>query len=128
MSRSQSEPVSHLNVVVLRGVLSSPPRQRELPSGASLTQLEVTTRLDDAVASVPVVVTDADAQVTTLAAGDEVVVVGRVVRRYFRAGGATQSRTEVLADRVARATRRQATDRAFKRAAELLDAAGVGVG
>lgn len=125
---ARAEASVHTNIVVLRGVLSSPPRQRELPSGASLTQLEVTTRLDDGVASVPVVVADADAQVTTLVGGDEVVVVGRVVRRYFRAGGSTQSRTEVVAERVVGAARRQAVDRALRRAGELFDAARVGVG
>ena len=40
----------------------------------------------------------------------EVVVVGRVRRRWFRSGGATQSRTEVLAVEVlpARSTKRVA--------------------
>ena len=104
----------HVNVVVLRGSLSSAPRERELPSGSTLTRLEITTRVDDAVATVPVVIADADAQVTTLASGDEVVVVGRVTRRYFRAGGVTQSRTEVVAERVVRAARRQAVERALK--------------
>ena len=33
-------------------------------------------------------------------AGDEVVVVGRARRRFFRAGGATASRTEVVAAQV----------------------------
>lgn len=117
-----------LNLVVLQGTLSSPPRQRELPSGDTLTLLEVTTRLADATATVPVVVVAADAQVTTLRAGDDVVVVGRVTRRYYRAGGVTQSRTEVVAERVVRPARRQAVDRALKRAAELLDGARVGVG
>lgn len=125
MSRQLSESV-HLNVAVLRGVLSSAPRRRELPSGVELTQLEVTTRFADGAATVPVVVTDAEAQVTTLVGGDEVVVVGRVVRRYFVAGGVTQSRTEVVAERVVRGNRRQAVDRALRRAAELVDAVRVG--
>lgn len=113
MSDSDS---AHVNVAVLRGVLSSPPRARELASGTSITLLEVTTRVADGVATVPVVVTDADAQVTTLTAGDEVVVVGRVARRYFRAGGVTQSRTEVVAQRVVRASRKQAVGRALRTA------------
>jgi single-strand DNA-binding protein len=40
-------------------------------------------------------------------AGTELIVTGRVRRRYFRAGGSTQSRTEVVATRAA-PTRRQA--------------------
>jgi len=127
VARAETE-FSHVNVAVLWGVLSSPPRSRELPSGATLTLLEVTTRLADGGVTVPVVVADAGRDVAALAAGDAVVVVGRVVRRYFRVGGATQSRTEVVAERVAPATRRQAVERALKRAAVLLGAARVGVG
>jgi hypothetical protein len=36
----------------------------------------------------------------SIAAGDEVVLTGRVRRRFFRTAGGTQSRTEVVADRV----------------------------
>ena len=46
-------------------------------------------------------------------AGDEGVAVGLVRRRFFRAGGATISRTEVVADVVARADTRTA-DRALE--------------
>jgi single-strand DNA-binding protein len=44
-------------------------------------------------------------------AGDEIVVVGRVRRRFFRSGGATQSRTEVVVDALvpARQAKRAAT-------------------
>lgn len=128
MARAESVPTDHLNLVVLRGVLSSPPRVRELPSGSTLTSLEVTTRLPDGGLTVPVVIGDADAQVTELDAGAAVVVVGRVTRRFFQAGGVTQSRTEVVAERVVRDGRRPAVARALRRAAELLDGAGVGVG
>ena len=38
----------------------------------------------------------------SLAVGEEVLVTGRVRRRFFRAGGGTQSRTEVLAEVVVR--------------------------
>ena len=119
---------AHLNVVVLRGVLSSPPRVRELPSGDALTLLEVTTRSAAEASTAPVVVPQAVAQLTARAAGVEVVVVGRVTRRYFRAGGVTQSRTEVVAEQVLRASQRRAVERAVRRAAGLLDARRVGVG
>jgi single-strand DNA-binding protein len=46
-------------------------------------------------------------------AGDEVVVVGAVRRRFFRAGGATQSRTEVVASAVLKATQRKAVAKAL---------------
>lgn len=115
--------VDHINLVVLRGSLSSPPRARELPSGAALTLLEVSTRVADGAASVPVVVpASATAVPASLDAGDEVVVVGRVVRRYFRAGGVTQSRTEVVADRLVPASRRVAAGKAVRDAAAALAA------
>jgi single-strand DNA-binding protein len=90
-----------MNVVVLRGNLSRAPEQRVLPSGDWLVAFEVTTRREDGLASTaPVSWPSAPEGAAKLARGDEVVVVGRIHRRYFRAGGATQSRTEVVADAV----------------------------
>jgi single-strand DNA-binding protein len=88
-------------------VLSRDPEHRQLPSGDRLAALEVTVRPDAAegaarpkAESVPVAWFDPPRAVARLAAGDDVVVVGRVRRRFYRAGGATVSRTEVVADRV----------------------------
>ncbi|HEY3830793.1 MAG TPA: hypothetical protein VGO03_00720 [Acidimicrobiia bacterium] len=93
-----------VNIAVVRGVLSSPPDCRTLPSGSELAQLQVTTRPDDGAAvSVPVSVTDPAAWVTVLDAGDEVLVAGTVRRRFFRAGGSTASRVEVAAVAISRA-------------------------
>jgi single-stranded DNA-binding protein len=90
------------NVVLLRGTLSSEPVIRSLPSGGTVTRLEVTTRVDGRSTSVPVVVHDRPVWVTQ---GDPVVVVGHVSRRFFRAGGVTRSHTEVIAAEVVKATR-----------------------
>ena len=105
-----------MNVVVLRGTLSRPSTRRTLPSGDQLTLLEVTTRDGDAVATVPVVWPAAGAR--ELPAGLEVVVRGVVRRRYFRAAGATASRTEVVADAVAPVTDRRRARRVVDGAAE----------
>ena len=56
-----------------------------------------------------------------LDAGDEVVVVGRVRRRFFRAGGATASRVEVEAEVVARARDRRRVQAALRRATETFE-------
>lgn len=93
------------NLVVLRGTLSRDPEPRALPSGDSLVAYEVTVRPEGGggtarAESVPVAWFDPPAAATALVAGDDVVVVGRVRRRFFRAGGATASRTEVVAARV----------------------------
>ena len=110
------------NLVILRGVLSRPPEWRTLPSGDALVAYEVTTRARDGAAlTVPVTCDRADAP-TDLETGAEVVVTGVVRRRYFRAGGGTQSRTEVVADVVVAA--RQST-RARRAVARALAAAGL---
>ena len=92
--------LSDTNLCVLVGELSSDPRPLELPSGSVLLRCEVTVRAGGATDSVPVVRFDPIASERSLSAGERVVVVGRVNRRFFRAGGTTVSRTEVVADRV----------------------------
>ena len=90
-----------MNVVILRGHLSSAPSTRTLPSGDTLVTFEVTTRPPEGPAeSVPVAWPDAPRRAAMLPPGAEVVVTGRVRRRFFKAGTVTASRTEVLADAV----------------------------
>ena len=84
----------------LRGRLTSPAQERVLESGTVIVNYEVSVERDDGPKeSVPVAWHDppASARARQYDTGDEVVVVGRVRRRFFRAGGATQSRTEVVA-------------------------------
>lgn len=115
------------NLVVLRGHLTSAPKVRSLPSGSVLVQLEITTPAAEASASAarsaPVVWFDPPARAGLGAdtpVGTEVVVVGHVRRRYFRAAGTTQSRTEVVAELAVRASRRREVERALVRAADAL--------
>lgn len=108
------------NLVVLRGAVTSEPKRRELPSGSVVTNIELTTRGDGPTASVPVVVHDRPVDV---GAGDDVVVVGHVQRRFFRAGGVTQSRTEVIAARVVPTRRARTAARAVAEAVALLSPA-----
>jgi len=89
------------SITLVSGALSRAAERRDLKSGDSIVNLELTSRCGPGPAeSVPVVWPDAPAWADALAAGDRVVVVGRVRRRFFRAGGTTASRTEVLAERV----------------------------
>jgi single-strand DNA-binding protein len=105
--------MSEHNLVVLRGTVSGEPRARDLPSGSTLLQLDLTTRDDAGTQSVPVAWFDPPAGAAELATGTDVVVVGTVRRRFFRAGGATQSRTEVVADRVVMARRTKEVQRSL---------------
>lgn len=90
-----------MNIVVIQGHLSSDPRQRDLPSGSILHAYEVSTRDGGVTRSVPVVWLD-PVRPPRFAEGDEVIVIGSVRRRFFRAGAAVASRTEVEAEVVTR--------------------------
>ncbi|HEX5267443.1 MAG TPA: single-stranded DNA-binding protein [Acidimicrobiales bacterium] len=110
-----------MNVVVIAGRLSGPPAEKVLPSGTRIMSMQVTVaggtgRAD----SVPVAWFDPPAVAVELDEGDEVVVLGRVRRRFFRAGAGTQSRTEVVADRVIPARRAASVRTALAAAVERL--------
>src|SRR5205085_8937307 len=90
-----------MNVVAVMGRLSRPAEERVLPSGGRLLQLEVTVPRDgERSETVPVVVFDPPAAACSLDVDEEVILVGRVRRRFFRTANGTQSRTEVVADKV----------------------------
>ena len=110
-----------MNVVVLAGRLSGPPIDRVLESGTRLLSLQVTTQApDERAESVPVAWFDPQAGALDMEEGDEVVVVGRVRRRFFRTGAGTQSRTEVVADRIVPARRAASVRTALASAVERL--------
>jgi single-strand DNA-binding protein len=105
-----------MNVVVLRGTLSRPAERRVLPSGDSLVAYEVTTRDGAGKASTVPVSWPGAPESAELGQAEEVVVTGTVQRRYFRAGGATQSRTEVVAEAVVPTSNRRKARQAVERA------------
>jgi hypothetical protein len=109
-----------MNLVIVRGRLSSPPRSTELASGDVLVRFEVTVARDDGPAdSVPVcwLGPRRGAPSPSLDTGDEVVAVGRVRRRWYRPpGGPSRSATEMVADVVLRATDRRRARLAVERA------------
>jgi single-strand DNA-binding protein len=91
------------NLVLMRGEIRRDPEFRVLPSGDEMFTCDLTVRVPDAPAeSVPVAWLEPPTSAAKLTAGDDVVVVGRVHRRFFRAGGTTTSRTEVRAERIVR--------------------------
>ena len=112
--------MSENNLVVLRGTIGAEPQQRELPSGTVLCQFDVTTRDGAGTQNVPVAWFDPPASAADLAAGADVVVVGCVRRRFYRAGGSLQSRTEVVAEKVMPARRRADVRRALEVASRAL--------
>jgi single-strand DNA-binding protein len=96
-----------------------------LPSGSVVVQFDVRTSLgaagDGSTASVPVSWVDpSTADLDALVVGDDVTVIGSVQRRFFRAGGATQSRTEVVVETLVPQRRARTARAAIARAVESL--------
>jgi single-strand DNA-binding protein len=90
-----------LNMVVVIGSLAKPMQVRSLPSGLSLASFDLMVpRADQSTDTVPVALFDTPEHVPDWPAGQEVLAIGRVRRRFFRVAGSTQSRTEVVADKV----------------------------
>lgn len=102
-----------MNIALVQGRLSSAPRVHELASGDVVVRYEVTVpRPGGAAESVPVAWIGPPARAAELAAGEEVVVVGRVRRRWYRPpGGPSRSVCELLAEAVVPARRRAAARR-----------------
>lgn len=116
------------NLVVLRGVVNADVVERELPTGGVAVQFDVRTAATSAPPASPVSSTSvnvswidppADARAAILL-GEQVVVIGTVQRRFFRVGGATQSRTEVVAAKVIPARRARSVRSAIAAAARSL--------
>jgi len=108
MTRFPWEHHMQINLAVVSGIMSNEPIHRELANGDLIVQFDLSTCVDHdgraANVSVPVPVPVAwrnpsAAAVGALVAGEEVVVTGRVQRRFFRSGGLTQTRTELVAER-----------------------------
>lgn len=98
-----------VNLALVRGLIRRTPEFRVLPSGDELLSFDLTVRDGDLPAeTVPVVWHNPSTSAAKFTEGDDVVVVGRVRRRFFRVAGSTASRTEVHADKVlsSRATAR----------------------
>ncbi|MEK7426564.1 MAG: hypothetical protein AAB131_22300 [Actinomycetota bacterium] len=109
-----------MNVVILCGQLSSDPRCTELPSGELRWSIELSTPSADGMLTVPVSWHGALPK-AGWGTGTTLYVAGRVRRRFFRVGGVTQSRTEVVAQSMVELTGRGSSMVALKRALRVLD-------
>lgn len=118
------------NVVVLIGRLARTPEHHQLPSGKLLVAYEVyADQENERPATIPVVWVGAPPHADDCGAGEQVIVVGRVRRRFFlRAGAIPQSRTEVEADVVISTHHRERADAALHALAQAsLDVAETGL-
>lgn len=122
-----------MNIVILVGRLSSPPRRSELPSGDQRWAFDLSCESDPAspvpaasvagesvTLSVPVAVNVPITGIERFDTGSQLVVTGVVRRRFYRVGGATQSRTEVVAQSVVEITSRRPMGKALTMAVRTL--------
>ena len=100
-----------MDVVVIRGTLLEEPIERTLASGVTVTNWEVRVVESGVTRVVPVQWEDASRPVQAIGANDEVIVLGLVRRRYFKTGGVTAARTEVLGRIAAKPTQKVALKR-----------------
>ena len=130
MSGSTIDPAVnlHVNLGVLCGPCSTAPEVRVLESGTRLATLAVRcpagSSADERATSVPVTVWNPPAWLDTLEAGEVVVVVGRLRRRFYQRPGGVGSRVDVEAEYIGRARDRRRIDAALRRALQALDALG----
>lgn len=91
-------PAPGTNLAVVVGVLNRAPEPRRLRSGEEVLGFELRVQPPGRAAeSVPVAWHNASSSASSWAIGEELLVLGRVHRRFFRVGAQTQSRTEVRA-------------------------------
>jgi len=93
------------NLVIVRGIVRSEATMRELASGDTVCQFDVRVERADGGGAADVPVSWFGAP-TAPNAGEPVVVVGEVRRRFYRVGGATRASTDVLATHVVAQRRR----------------------
>lgn len=93
-----------VNVVVLAGTIAADPIERVMPSGDEVTELRLS--VPDAgrrLLPLPIAVWHSDVGKRALrgiAKGDEVLIHGQLVRRFYRSGAGARSLTEVVASGV----------------------------
>jgi hypothetical protein len=96
-----------LNLVIVIGNLAKPLEVRNLASGVSIANFDlVVPQIDGTPDTVPVALFEASDEALQWVSGEALLAVGRVRRRFFRVGPGTQSRTEVVAEKVVRMSQR----------------------
>ena len=90
-----------VNVVVLAGTVSAEPVQRRMPSGDEVTELRLSVpEAGKRLLPLPIAAWHRDVGTQALdglAKGDDVLVYGHLVRRFYRSGAGARSLTEVVA-------------------------------
>jgi single-strand DNA-binding protein len=104
-----------VNVVVLAGTIAADPVERRMPSGEECTDIRLCVpEPGRRLLPLPVVAWHAkvgNKRLKGLRKDEEVLVYGRLVRRFYRSGAGARSLTEVVASGLKRLEPSEATDR-----------------
>ena len=103
------------NVVVLAGTIAADPVERRMPSGEECTEIRLSVpESGRRLLPLPVVAWHAEVgkeHLRELRQGDEVLVFGRLIRRFYRSGAGARSLTEVVASGLKRLEQTEEPDR-----------------
>ena len=104
-----------VNVVVLAGTIAADPVERRMPSGEECTEIRLSVpEPGRRLLPLPVVAWHAEVgkkHLRELRQGDEVLVFGRLIRRFYRSGAGARSLTEVVASGLKRLEQIEEPDR-----------------
>lgn len=104
------------NRTLIIGELATEPESRTLPGGAELFSFSLRVRRPgEQTTSVPLAWYDPPKRVHRWKLGTPIAATGAVVRRFFRAGGVTASRTEVTVHQADVLTQRSRTKKLLEK-------------
>jgi single-strand DNA-binding protein len=90
-----------MNIAVVRGTVLREPREQTLANGQKVVSLDVSVIYEERPSeSLEVVWVDPPRNLVVPRQGNEIVAIGRVRRRFFKAGESVVSRTELVAETV----------------------------
>lgn len=98
-----------MNVAIVQGRVRGEPDRRSAQDGKLLLSFDVVVAGDGPSQQVPVTWAGPQGSVPTVEDGMVVTVVGHVLRRFYRSGGQTLSRTDVRATKIVRGAGARAT-------------------
>ncbi len=92
-----------MNIAIVQGRVRGEMDRRTTQDGTLLVSFDVVVSVSDGPSQqVPVTWAGPDGRAPSIEDGVPVTVIGSVVRRFYRSGGQTRSRTDVRAERVIR--------------------------
>ena len=104
-----------VNVVVLAGTIAADPVERRMPSGEECIEIRLSVpESGRRLLPLPIVAWHAEVgkkHLRNLHQGDEVLVFGRLIRRFYRSGAGARSLTEVVASGLKRLEQTEEQDR-----------------